>query len=87
MAPCCLRRSARHGRACRSCWPSPSSAGLDWIGGGTLRDLQLGPPVFCVREPAYLMLCVAASAAISSRPISPSAAGGRCSGQTPWALR
>jgi uncharacterized membrane protein YeiH len=31
------------------------------IGGGTLRDLLLGSPVFWVREPAYLMACVLAS--------------------------
>jgi uncharacterized membrane protein YeiH len=28
------------------------------IGGGTLRDLLLGVPVFWVREPAYLLTCV-----------------------------
>lgn len=32
------------------------------IGGGTVRDLVLGAaPVFWVREPAYLLVCVAAS--------------------------
>ncbi len=31
------------------------------IGGGTLRDLLLGVPVFWVREPAYLIVCVAVS--------------------------
>jgi uncharacterized membrane protein YeiH len=31
------------------------------IGGGTLRDLLLGVPVFWVREPAYLLACVAVS--------------------------
>lgn len=34
------------------------------IGGGTLRDLLLGLPVFWVREPAYLLLCVGVSAAL-----------------------
>jgi uncharacterized membrane protein YeiH len=29
------------------------------IGGGTLRDVLLGLPVFWVREPAYLLTCVA----------------------------
>src|SRR5215213_7752404 len=28
------------------------------IGGGTLRDLLLGAPVFWVRSPAYLITCV-----------------------------
>jgi uncharacterized membrane protein YeiH len=31
------------------------------IGGGTLRDVLLGAPVFWVREPAYLMACVLVS--------------------------
>jgi uncharacterized membrane protein YeiH len=31
------------------------------IGGGTLRDLLLGVPVFWVHEPAYLLACVAVS--------------------------
>ena len=35
------------------------------IGGGTLRDLLLGQgPVFWVREPAYLIVCVAVSGAV-----------------------
>ena len=31
------------------------------IGGGTLRDVLLGLPVFWVREPAYLIACAVAS--------------------------
>jgi uncharacterized membrane protein YeiH len=31
------------------------------IGGGTLRDVLLGQPVFWVREPAYLVACIAVS--------------------------
>src|SRR3712207_9237237 len=31
------------------------------IGGGTLRDVLLGAPVFWVREPAYLTACVLVS--------------------------
>jgi uncharacterized membrane protein YeiH len=31
------------------------------IGGGTLRDVLLGLPVFWVREPAYLITCALAS--------------------------
>lgn len=31
------------------------------IGGGTLRDILLGLPVFWVREPAYLLVCIAIS--------------------------
>lgn len=34
------------------------------IGGGTLRDLLIGVPVFWVREPAYLIVCALASAAV-----------------------
>ena len=35
------------------------------IGGGTLRDLLLGlSPVFWVREPAYLVVCVIVSSAV-----------------------
>ena len=35
------------------------------IGGGTLRDLLLGQgPVFWVREPAYLVVCVIVSSAV-----------------------
>ena len=35
------------------------------IGGGTLRDLLLGQgPVFWVREPIYLIVCVIASGAV-----------------------
>jgi len=35
------------------------------IGGGTLRDLLLGlTPVFWIREPVYLIVCVAAAAAV-----------------------
>ena len=31
------------------------------IGGGTLRDVLLGAPVFWVRQPAYLIICVLVS--------------------------
>jgi uncharacterized membrane protein YeiH len=31
------------------------------IGGGTLRDVLLGLPVFWIREPAYLITCALAS--------------------------
>jgi uncharacterized membrane protein YeiH len=34
------------------------------IGGGTLRDVLLGAPVFWVREPAYLIACVLVSAVV-----------------------
>jgi uncharacterized membrane protein YeiH len=34
------------------------------IGGGTLRDLLLGSPVFWVREPAYLITCAIVSALV-----------------------
>jgi uncharacterized membrane protein YeiH len=34
------------------------------IGGGTLRDLLLGQPVFWVQTPSYLVVCVLVSAAV-----------------------
>ena len=34
------------------------------IGGGTVRDLLLGLPVFWVREPTYLVVCVVVSAIV-----------------------
>lgn len=34
------------------------------IGGGTLRDLLIAAPVFWVREPAYLVVCVVVSCAV-----------------------
>ena len=34
------------------------------IGGGTLRDLLIGQPVFWVHAPAYLIVCIAAAIAI-----------------------
>ncbi len=34
------------------------------IGGGTVRDLLLGLPVFWIAEPAYLVVCVAVSAVV-----------------------
>jgi uncharacterized membrane protein YeiH len=42
------------------------------IGGGTLRDLLLGSgPVFWVREPAYLLACIAVASAIFFLPRIP----------------
>jgi len=35
--------------------------GITGIGGGTLRDLLIGAPVFWVREPGYLMVCALAA--------------------------
>jgi uncharacterized membrane protein YeiH len=34
------------------------------IGGGTLRDILVGAPVFWVREPVYLIACVLVSALV-----------------------
>jgi uncharacterized membrane protein YeiH len=34
------------------------------VGGGTIRDLLLGLPVFWVREPAYVIVCAVASVAV-----------------------
>ena len=36
------------------------------IGGGTLRDILLGAPVFWVHEPAYLIACVLVAALVST---------------------
>src|SRR3954467_11624210 len=34
------------------------------VGGGTLRDLLIGAPVFWIAKPAYLLVCLAAAAAV-----------------------
>ena len=39
-------------------------AALTGIGGGTLRDLLLGLPVFWVRDPGYLIVCAVAAVVI-----------------------
>jgi uncharacterized membrane protein YeiH len=39
-------------------------AAVTGVGGGTLRDLLLGTPVFWVARPAYLGVCLAAAAAV-----------------------
>ena len=39
-------------------------AAVTGIGGGTLRDLLIGAPVFWVRDPGYLAVCIAAAGAV-----------------------
>jgi uncharacterized membrane protein YeiH len=39
-------------------------AAVTGVGGGTLRDLLIGAPVFWVEEPAYLIVCLAAAGAV-----------------------
>jgi uncharacterized membrane protein YeiH len=39
-------------------------AAITGFGGGTLRDVLMGAPVFWVREPAYIVVCMLATAAI-----------------------
>jgi uncharacterized membrane protein YeiH len=39
-------------------------AAITGVGGGTLRDLLLGAPVFWVAQPAYLAVCLAAGLAV-----------------------
>lgn len=39
-------------------------AAVTGVGGGTLRDLLIGAPVFWVAKPQYVVVCVAAAAAI-----------------------
>ncbi|CAN7499716.1 trimeric intracellular cation channel family protein [Phenylobacterium sp. LjRoot225] len=39
-------------------------AAVTGVGGGTLRDLLIGAPVFWVARPAYLGVCVAAAGAV-----------------------
>jgi uncharacterized membrane protein YeiH len=39
-------------------------AAITGVGGGTLRDLLIGAPVFWVKEPAYILTCAFAAAAI-----------------------
>ena len=39
-------------------------AAVTGIGGGTLRDLLIGAPVFWVRDGGYVLVCVAAAVAV-----------------------
>lgn len=39
-------------------------AAVTGVGGGTLRDLLIGAPVFWVERPSYLAFCLAAAAAV-----------------------
>jgi uncharacterized membrane protein YeiH len=39
-------------------------AAVTGVGGGTLRDLLIGAPVFWVREPGYPAVCIAAAGAV-----------------------
>ena len=39
-------------------------AAITGVGGGTLRDLLIGAPVFWVGRPAYIVVCLAAAAAV-----------------------
>ena len=41
-------------------------AAVTGVGGGTLRDLLLGVPVFWVREPRYIAICIAVAGLIWS---------------------
>ena len=38
-------------------------AAVTGVGGGTLRDLLIGAPVFWVQKPAYILACLAAATA------------------------
>ncbi|THD57725.1 trimeric intracellular cation channel family protein [Phenylobacterium sp.] len=39
-------------------------AAITGVGGGTLRDLLIGAPVFWVGRPAYIIVCLSAAAAV-----------------------
>jgi uncharacterized membrane protein YeiH len=39
-------------------------AAVTGVGGGTLRDLLIGAPVFWVSRPAYIVVCLSAAAAV-----------------------
>ena len=39
-------------------------AAITGVGGGTLRDLLIGAPVFWVKRPGYVMVCIAAAVAV-----------------------
>src|SRR5215467_9623126 len=39
-------------------------AAVTGVGGGTLRDLLIGAPVFWVRQPAYVIACLVAAVAV-----------------------
>lgn len=38
--------------------------GVTGVGGGTLRDLLMGAPVFWVHEPAYILVCVVSAVGV-----------------------
>src|SRR5581483_7659086 len=39
-------------------------AAVTGVGGGTLRDLMIGAPVFWVGKPSYVVVCLAAALAV-----------------------
>lgn len=39
-------------------------AAMTGVGGGTLRDLLIGAPVFWINQPGYLLACIAAAVAV-----------------------
>ena len=59
----CRARCSRRRRS-RPSSPSSSSAVVTGVGGGTLRDLLIGAPVFWVHTNATLLICIAAAVAV-----------------------
>ena len=53
------------------------------VGGGTIRDLLIGAPVFWVHTNATLLICIARGAARVGRQPSLGSRASRCCGSTP----
>jgi uncharacterized membrane protein YeiH len=62
-------------------------AAVTGIGGGTLRDLILGVPVFWVQDPGNLLVCAAAAILVYSPPTCSSRATVCSCGSMRWGLR
>ena len=60
-------------------------AAITGVGGGTLRDLLIGAPVFWVARPAYLVVCLAAARRRSGCSAGPAPRARCCCGSTRWA--
>ena len=67
--------------------PSPSSRAITGVGGGTLRDLLIGAPVFWVQDWRYIAVCLAAALAVWLVGAGATGGSGPCCGsmRSGWA--
>ena len=77
-----VRRAARRREAPDASSPSSSSRSSTGVGGGTLRDLLIGAPVFWVHTNGTLLICIARRWS-SGSPATAASPGRRCCGSTP----